>query len=74
MTSFYFYYNVNPSGVCFLVQIRAFLIFKSLSGINKFKYGRENEINSGLSTVKIRQHGNGLFMTLLWFQKTQECE
>ena len=45
----------------------------SLSGINKFKYERENEINSGLSTVKIRQHGNSLFMTLLWFQKTQEC-
>ena len=72
MTSFYFYY-LKPSGVCFLVQIRAFL-YLSLNGINKFKYERENEINYVLSTVKIRQHGNGLFMTLLWFQKTQECE
>ena len=34
MTSFY-YYNQNPSGVCFLVLMRAFVIL-NLTGITKF--------------------------------------
>ena len=37
-----FYYDQNPSGFCFLVQIGAFVIL-DLAGITKFKYERKNE-------------------------------
>ena len=47
MTSFY-YYDQNPSGFCFLVQIRAFFNL-NLAGISKFKYERKNEEYSGSS-------------------------
>ena len=50
MGSFYFY-NQNPSGFCFLVQIRAFSNSK-LTGIIKFNNERENEMNSALSSKK----------------------
>ena len=50
MTSFY-YYDQNPSGICFLVQIRAFVIETSLrTGITKLKYERKNEKDSGGSS------------------------
>ena len=48
MASLY-YYEQNPSGFCFLVQIRAFVI-QTLTGITKFKYERKNENNSGRSS------------------------
>ena len=44
------YYNQNPSGYCFLVQIKAFF-YLNLTGITKFKYERE-KMNSGLSSKK----------------------
>ena len=34
MTSFYYYYYQNPSGFCFLVQIRAFVIKTSMGLTN----------------------------------------
>ena len=37
-----YYYDQDPSGFCFLVQIRAFAA--------KFKYKRKNEKNSGRSS------------------------
>ena len=48
MTSFY-YYDPNPSGVCFLVQNKGFC-FLNLAGITKFKYDRKNEKDSGRSS------------------------
>ena len=39
MTSFY-YYDQNPSGFCFLEQIRSFVIF---AGITEFEYERKND-------------------------------
>ena len=48
MTSFY-YYDKNPSGFCFLVLIRAFVIQTS-AGITKFTYERKNEKDSGRSS------------------------
>ena len=50
MASFYYFYQ-NSYWYCFLVQIRAL----NLIGITKFKYVKENEINSGLSSKKIVQ-------------------
>ena len=47
MTSFY-YCDQNPSGFCFLVLIRAFVL--NLTGIRKFKYERKNEKDSGRSS------------------------
>ena len=47
MTSFY-YYDQNPSGFCFLVQIRAFVIQTSLGLQNK--YERKNEKDYGRSS------------------------
>ena len=41
MASFY-YYDQDPSGFYFLVQIRAFVIF-NLNGATKFKYEEKNE-------------------------------
>ena len=49
MTSFY-YYDQNPSGFCFLVQIRAFVV--EASWITKFKYERKNGMNFGRSSKK----------------------
>ena len=45
MTSFY-YYDQNPSGVCFLVQIKAFVVQTSLR-LPKIEYERKNEKDSG---------------------------
>ena len=50
MLSFYYYYQ-NPSGFCFLMQIRV-ICHLNLNGINKFKYERKNEMNSGPSSKK----------------------
>ena len=50
MASFFYYYQ-NPSGFCFLVQNLGFYYF-NLNGINKFKYERKHEMNSGLSSKK----------------------
>ena len=50
MPSFYYYYQ-NPSGFCFLMQIRV-IFHLNLNGINKFKYERKNEMNSGPSSKK----------------------
>ena len=41
----------NPSGFCFLVQIRAF-VYLNLTGISKCKYERKNEKYSGRSSKK----------------------
>ena len=43
MTSFY-YYNQNPSGFCFLVQIRSFVIFTSLGLQNLNMKGKTKRI------------------------------
>ena len=48
MTSFY-YYDQNPSGLCFLVQNKGFC-YLNLAGITKFKYHRKNEKDSGRSS------------------------
>ena len=48
MASFY-YYDQNPSGFCFLVQITAFVIKSSLELLN-FKSEGKNEKNSGRSS------------------------
>ena len=48
MASFY-YYDQNPLGFCFLVQIRA-QCYLNLTGATKFKYERKNEKNSGHSS------------------------
>ena len=50
MASFY-YYDQDPSGFCFLEQIRAFVILTSL-GLPSFKYEKKNEKNSGRSSNK----------------------
>ena len=44
MASFY-YYNQNPPGYCFLVQIKAFVTYTSLCWTTKFKDDRKNEMN-----------------------------
>ena len=44
MASFY-YHDKDPSGFCFLLQIRAFVI--NLTGATKFKFERKNKKNSG---------------------------
>ena len=46
MTSFY-YYDQNPSALCFLAQIKAFV---NLAGITTFEYERINEKDSGRSS------------------------
>jgi len=51
MPLFYYYYYHNPSGFCFLVQIKVFCHL-NLNGINKFKNERKNEMNSGPSSKK----------------------
>ena len=43
-----YYYDQNPSGFCFLVQITAFVI--NLAGITKFNYEKKNEKDSGHSS------------------------
>ena len=48
MTSFCFY-DQNPSGIGFLVQIRAFVIYTSL-GVQNFKCERQHEKDSGLDS------------------------
>ena len=48
MTSFY-YYDQNPSGFCFLVLIRAF-VMQTSAGITKFTYERKIEKDSGRSS------------------------
>ena len=48
MTSFY-YYDQNPSGFCFLVQSRAFVIQTSLR-LQNIKYERKNEKDSSCSS------------------------
>ena len=48
MASFY-YYDQNPSGFCFLVQIRALVILSSL-GLPNFKSERKNEKHYGRSS------------------------
>ena len=47
MASFY-YYDQDPSGFCFLVQITA--CYLNLTGATKFKYEKKNEKNSGRSS------------------------
>ena len=42
----FYYYNQNPLGFCFLVQIRAFF-YLILARIIKFKYERKNVKDSG---------------------------
>ena len=51
MTSFH-YYDQNPSGLCVLVQIRAFVIEISLGLPNIYNiiYERKNEKDSGRSS------------------------
>ena len=41
-----YYYDQNPSGFSFLVQITAFVIEISL-GLPRFKYDKKNEKDSG---------------------------
>ena len=53
MVSFY-YYNQNPSGFSFLVQI-IYLCYFNLAGITKFKCEWKNEENSGCSSKTIVQ-------------------
>ena len=58
MTSFY-YYDQNPSGVCFLVQIKAFVIQTSLGLPNLNIKGKTKRIL--VVVVKWRHRANGLF-------------
>jgi len=58
VTSFY-YNDQNPSGVCFLVQIKAFC-YSNLAGITKFEHERKNE-RVLVVVVKCRHRANGLF-------------
>ena len=46
MVSFY-YNDQNPSGFCFLMLIKAFFFFLLSTGITKFEFEKENEMNSG---------------------------
>ena len=48
MSSFY-YYDQNPSGLCFLLQIKAFC-YSNLAGTTKFEYERRHEKDSGCSS------------------------
>ena len=48
MIASFYYYDQDPSGFFFLVQIRAFC-YSSNTGASKFKYEKENEKNSGRS-------------------------
>ena len=41
MASFY-YFDLDPSGFCFLVQIRAFVIYTSLGATN-FEYEKKTK-------------------------------
>ena len=59
MTSFY-YYDQNPSGFCFLVQIRAFVIQTSLGLQNLNMKGKTKRILFVL--VKLRHRANGLLV------------
>ena len=52
MTSFY-YYDQNPSGFCFLVEIRAF-VFENALGIPNQNMKGKNEKDSGLSSKMTR--------------------
>ena len=52
MSSFY-YYDQDPSGFCFLVQIRAFVVLTSL-GLPNLNMKRKNERNSGRSSKRTR--------------------
>ena len=62
MTSFY-YYDQNPSGFCFLVQIRAFVIQTSLGLQNLNMKGKTERIM--VVVVKWRRRANGLFITAI---------
>ena len=72
MTSFY-YYDKNPSGFCFLVLIRAFVIQTSLGLQNLNMKGKTKRIL--VVVVKWRHHANGLlsYFTLvcLWCGRTE---
>ena len=48
MVSFH-YYDQDPSGFCFLVQVRAFVILNP-HGATKFKYKNKTQKNSGRSS------------------------
>ena len=61
MTSFY-YYDQNPSGFCFLVQIRAFVIQTSLGLQNLNMKGKTKRIP--VVVVKWRHRANGLFVPM----------
>ena len=58
MTSFY-YYDQNPSGFCFLVQIRAFVI-QTLLGLQNLNMKEKTE-RIMVVVVKWRHRANGLF-------------
>ena len=60
MTSFY-YYDQNPSGVFFLVQIKAFVIQTSLGLPNLSVKGKMKRIV--VVVVKWRHRANGLFQS-----------
>ena len=45
----FYYFDQDPSGFCFLVQIRAFVIL-NLTGGTKFTYEKKNEKNSARSS------------------------
>ena len=49
MTASFDYNYQNPSVVCFLMLIRAIVLFSPLlsTGITKFEFEKENEMNSG---------------------------
>ena len=59
MTSFY-YYDQNPSGFCFLVQIRAFVIQTSLGLQNLNMKGKTKRIL--VVVVKWRHHAKDLIL------------
>ena len=58
MVSFY-YYDQDPPGFCFLVQIRAFHVYLSLTGVSKYKYEKKNE-RILVVVVRWRHRANGL--------------
>ena len=51
-----YYYDQNPSGFSFLVQITAFVIYISL-GLPRFKYDKKNDKDSGHDSWRHRANG-----------------
>ena len=49
MMASFFYYDRDPSGFCFPVQISGFA-YLSLTGATKFKYEKKTQKNSGRSS------------------------